>query len=211
MTDITDIQDILALGGTHPTEQALPAKEKEDSIRHAGTRWLIAGSGILTTAIIGTLVLAVVNPAVLANPAASLLLHLVGMLIAAVGGALIAAGLIERTQRPTRTLIRAAMARAKTNGDTADGTRGLVGKLIEVIKEIQRRIDGILQTVELMTAALDEIATHLPENQKIHNWRGFNEATREGFTEAVGEVPRPRPALGLLPGGNVKQPNPSNP
>jgi hypothetical protein len=34
--------------------------------------------------------------------------------------------------------------------------------------------------------AVDEIAKHLPENQKIQEWRGFNNAVREGFVAETG-------------------------
>lgn len=191
---MTDIQDLLALGGTHPTEQGLPAKEKEDSIRHAGTLWLIAGTGFLAAAIVGTLVLAVVNPTVLASPAGNLLLHLAGMLIAAVGGALIAAAMIERTQRGTRTLIRAAMARAKTNGDTADRTRELVNQLVDAANRTEAQISALTDVVQALAA-------HLPDALQGENWKGFTAAIKRGFdaTGTAGPEHHRRHHLNVVP------------
>lgn len=80
---------------------------------------------------------------------------------------------------------------------------GGVERIIRPLRAMDRqqalRVDRIEKT-------LDAIAEHLPENQKIHNWRGFGAAARQGLAEQTGtdgpSLPgacRPRPPyLGLV-------------
>ena len=187
MNDINgDTQDILALGGQLPAETGLPAKDTESHIRHLGIGWVITGSVILAAAVIAALTATVVNDTWIGTPGGTLFLPLAGMLIAAAGGGFLVGGLIEHTQRPTRTLIRRAMARADLNGQAANANREAIDRLSELVNQhivltgtIDRQQEETRTALETMGAALDEIARYLPENQGLHNWRGFNTAVRE--------------------------------
>lgn len=198
MDQLTDTQDLTDVGVPHPAEHGLPASEVEATIRHRGLWWTVTGSVAIGLAIIGALGLAA---AVHNLTITHLLFAVLGVaLIAAAGSSLLTAGLIEVTQRPTRTLIRAAMARAKVNGQTADGTRELVNELILEIRNLRRQVEDQHLTAMTMAGALDEIAGYLPENQDIHHWRGFNTAVRERLANGTsGHNERRAPHIGLVP------------
>lgn len=193
-----DTRDMISLGVPHPAERALPATEVEAAIRRRGLIWIISGFALLTLDILGALGTAMwvdfLNFKVL------LLLCLGSMPLLAGGGTLITAGLIECTMRPNRTLIRAAMALATGNGKTANGTRELVNGMIVTVAALERRVQQQDASLDRMAAALDLIASYLPENQEIHNWRGFNDAVRQRLAGG-GDTPPPptqRGRLGLV-------------
>jgi hypothetical protein len=77
---------------------------------------------------------------------------------------------------------------------------------------VRQYLDAVTPLAALLAAAtarLDEVekavaavAEHLPEALNLANWRGFNAAVREGFTEQTGTDSHPRrrpPHIGLVP------------
>lgn len=142
MTELQgDTRDLTDIGARHPAERALPASEVETAIRRRGAQWIITGASLIVADIIGVLTTAILVDHL--DPVIALLICVGAMLPLTAGGALLTAGTIEWTQRPTRTLIRAAMARAETNGDTAEGTRALVDDLIARLRQLEDHLDRI--------------------------------------------------------------------
>lgn len=86
------------------------------------------------------------------------------------GGAFLTAGLVAFIGRYHRTLLRSSLA-------------------------IQEQV---LQRLEPVECAIDRIAEHLPEDQQIRHWRGYNAAVRRGFTETGTDGPLRPQRLGLV-------------
>jgi len=162
MTELPgDTRDLTDIGAPHPAERALPAREVETAIRHRGTQWIISGASLIVADIIAVLTTAVLIDHL--DPVIALLICVGAMLPLTAGGALLTAGTIEWTQRPTRTLIRAAMARAEINGDTADGTRELVNQLIVAVESTRERDDDRHRQLEDRLDRIDKAIAGLPD------------------------------------------------
>lgn len=191
-----DTRDLTDIGAPHPAERALPASEVETAIRRRGAQWIITGASLIVADIIGVLTTAILVDHL--DPVIALLICVGAMLPLTAGGALLTAGTIEWTQRPTRTLIRAAMARAEVNGETAEGTRQRVDGLTAEVGQLRRQAEEQHVTMATMAAALDMIASYLPENQEIHNWRGFSAAVRERLATGADSQQWNQGRLGLV-------------
>lgn len=101
------------------------------------------------------------------------------------GGVFLAAGLIERLLRYSRTQARRAIA----------------GQ-VQVAKDHAEERAALQETLDSMGHAIDMIAEVLPEHDQIVHWRGFNNAVREGFAKSTGtDGP---PTRGGLRGRNVR-------
>jgi len=61
-----------------------------------------------------------------------------------------------------------------------------VGGFDRIIRPLRAMDRQQALRVDRIEEAIDRIAEHLPENQKIHNWRGFGAAARQGLAEQTG-------------------------
>lgn len=173
MSDLDgDTRDIIALQAQHPAEHHLPAAETEKAILAASRTWIKTGIALAATAVLAPLITALF---------ADNLTHVVVLLVAvssiALGctaGAFLTAALIEYTQRPTRTLIRRAMARADGNADIGtengrliDRNRRVTGQLAYDIAAARKDITGHMARLEKRIADMPDYATGVEHGLKL--------------------------------------------
>ncbi len=191
MPSLDDSQDLRALGHTHPAEKRLRPRDREPAIRRFGFFAAVCG------------LLAVVAALVLLDHEHHLTNRAFALISLGVGGLVVSA--VERLNRYGRAMNRATLRECEQASASAAGTASLAGRVADVLNDLeqrQARLEERMQgSLDLIGAALDEVASHLPENQRLHNWRGFDEGFRKDYAEQTGTegAGRPRARLGIVP------------
>lgn len=165
--------DILALGKPHPAEAGLHPKELEAAVRKSGARYRWTGLGLIAAVFFTAITrLFLAGGQVYSNPNAQILAGLASTALLATGVLFAAYGFAEQGRRPDRAMQRQILAQVTTTGERLD--------------RLER--------------GMDTVAEHLPEVLRIREWRGFNDAVREGFqpTGTTGDDSRRR-RLGVVP------------
>jgi len=133
--------------------------EHEQAARRTARRCLYTGITIAALTITGILAAWVaIGTDVEASPRTWLLSGLTLLVAIGLSASLISIGATERLYRPQRAMTEQLLTETRENRET----------------------------LEQIGYAIDRIAAHLPEDQQIHHWRGYNSAVIAGFTEQTG-------------------------
>jgi uncharacterized membrane protein len=187
--DITD-QDLRDLKLPHPAERGIAHEDTDRVARRFGKKCFRWGLGIAGTSLLAALSAAVIagDKVIEAHPDGRLFSGLAIIAGMALGAGLTIIGGVDRLIRPLRATDRIITANIKNRATS-----------VERLTALAETFDERLAAIE---AAMDAVAEHLPENQKIHNWRGFGAAARQGFTEKTGTdgegIRQQPPRLGLV-------------
>lgn len=192
-----DTRDLHALGEPHPAEADNHANgkprlpDRETRNRHVGTFLLGAGGFlIVSTALTVGLIPERYDGHI--SPVVSL--TLIGM-FSALGTACLAAGMGEKLNQYQRAQTRRAILgqQAAVDERAADRERHAEDRA------------ALLVQLAAVGYAIDLVAQHLPEHDRIVNWRGFNDAVKQGFLgEHTGtDWPRDRRHLGVVKPGKT--------
>jgi hypothetical protein len=182
-------EELIRLGEPLPTETRAKATtaDREKLVQRYGRTCTAVGLSLTAGPLAAVAVVASCNPDLRTWPDGLLILSGALVLAAMITGAVfLAAGLAEQMARYGRSQGRRALA------EQAWAARE---------REEDRR--HLEEALHVMGRALDAIAEHLPEHDRIVNWRGFNDAVREGFVESTGTDGalrrRPGGPLGVVP------------
>lgn len=170
-----DSRDLRTLGIPNPAEKALTPADHETHTRRTGNRFLTTGAVIAALTYLACLAAAAANPAAVdAHPTYRMFTMLAIVTSLSTAAACVAIGGVERITRPLRAANRQLLA--------ADGVRA--GEMAE------------------MRRAMSVVAEHLPQALELADWRGYNQAMREGFAQTGTAGPLPGKHLGLVPPRN---------
>ncbi len=184
-------QEMRLLGQPDPAEKPLKPGHREPAIQRAG-----AGAGLAG-------LLAICAALILLDHEASLTNGAFALISLGVGGLVVSA--VERLNRYGRALNRYTYEQSEHASASCDGISALAGRVVDRLNDITESVGQLDERVQgdigRIGVALDEIASHLPENQRIHNWRGFDEGYRDKYAEQTGTdgVKRGRTHLGVVP------------
>lgn len=154
--------DILALGHTHPAEQQLHPREREDASQAAGQRQRRLGASILVGAIVTALACAVIAEGqVFHNGNAQIFAGLGMFACIAIGAIIFAAGVNERREQHLRAMMRLVVTQSGKNTEQLE-------LLVEMVNASTER----LALIEEHLINLEQIVGNVP---------GYGEAIMDGI------------------------------
>lgn len=159
-------RDLLTLGQPHPAEAGIDPHARETAMQRWGTRCMIGGITIIIGTYTASLVVAVLADTQAFHDPEARLFAVIGMVaLIMLGTLLLGFGGWERLARYDRAQSRLQLANQ-----------------LRILEQNQTTIDGQAD----MGRAIDMIAAHLPKTLELENWRGYNQAIKDGFLADTG-------------------------